>query len=187
MQIQIHLPNNRRDLHSFNFKYKWSNLKMSTFSLTNYKAQSQLFIYAGWTVNGSTPLKRYIKFKHKSYSPQSLQCILRGISVLSNAKSIFSPGFSHVRKNYNVFSINFETESETVPLHLGMEKDHDAFCEGPGRETTTKIKMAGRERTGFVQTNPRRKKTDTGKNMDYILWKSTQTSAGCSDNSDFDK
>ena len=37
---QNHFLNNRRDLHSFNFKYKWSNSKMSTFSLTNYKVQS---------------------------------------------------------------------------------------------------------------------------------------------------
>ena len=29
-----------------------------------------------------------------------------------------------------------------------MEKDHDAFREGLGRETTTKIKMAGLERFG---------------------------------------
>ena len=121
---QNHLLNNRRDLHSFNFKYKWSNSKMSTFSLTNYKVQSQksaIHIYTGWTVNGSTPLKRYIKFLKaqivltpKLLQFQSLQCILRelaSISALSNAKSIFSPGFSHVRKKYNVFSINFETES----------------------------------------------------------------------------
>ena len=37
-------------------------------------------------------------------------------------------------------------------------KDHDADREGLGRETPTKIKMAGLERTGFVQTNLRRKK-----------------------------
>ena len=46
-------------IHSFNFKYKWSTSKMSTFSLTSYKAQSQLFTYAGWTVNRWTDLRRW--------------------------------------------------------------------------------------------------------------------------------
>ena len=116
-------------------------------------------------MNGSTPLKTYIICKHKSYSPQSFSkaCSafygeLASISALSNAKSIFSPGFSHVRKKYNVFSLSILKLSPQWFRCILNGKDHDADREGLGRETPTKIKMAGLERTGFVQTNLRRKK-----------------------------